>query len=377
VIAPYPILPPRSGGKVRILELARGLARAGIDLTMITPFHPAQRRALYAALPFRLIQIPYPYLLPALFTDRPFPYGYLVSLHPGLGRWLASRMSGYDIIQFEHCYLAGLLDYIPSETAVVYNSQNVDSDYTRDECGRPWVSRLAQRRILRLEARLARRACHVFVCCREDGERMQELYGVSPERISTAYNGISGVDANPPSSIPGGDPHPKLARFPHRVIFSGSDVAHNREAVRFILEELAPALRDQCVIVIHGPCGNAFRHTRKRNVVVDTRYDTFDLYRQPTTVGLNPVLQGSGTNLKLLFYLAHGMPVISTEFGVRGFQDLREFVTVEDRSGFADAILRAPSAARPQTEWLMERYGWQNIASEMAKVLRGFCMQPA
>jgi len=35
-------------------------------------------------------------------------------------------------------------------------------------------------------------------------------------------------------------------------------------------------------------------------------------------VALNPMLSGSGTNLKMLEYFAAGIPVVSTEFGVRG-----------------------------------------------------------
>ncbi len=35
-------------------------------------------------------------------------------------------------------------------------------------------------------------------------------------------------------------------------------------------------------------------------------------------VGLNPMLRGSGTNLKMLDYAAHGALVLSTEVGARG-----------------------------------------------------------
>jgi glycosyltransferase involved in cell wall biosynthesis len=36
------------------------------------------------------------------------------------------------------------------------------------------------------------------------------------------------------------------------------------------------------------------------------------------TVGLNPILTGSGTNLKMAEYAAWGLPVLSTAFGARG-----------------------------------------------------------
>src|SRR5262245_10334040 len=83
-VAPFPVLPTWAGGKLRIVELARALSRTGIDLTVVSPYHVTQHRALADCEPFKLRQIPYaPFLLPFLFVDRPFPYGWLVSFHPG------------------------------------------------------------------------------------------------------------------------------------------------------------------------------------------------------------------------------------------------------------------------------------------------------
>ena len=43
-----------------------------------------------------------------------------------------------------------------------------------------------------------------------------------------------------------------------RAIFSGSDVEHNRDALRFILHRLAPQLQNEYAFVIHGGCGKSF-----------------------------------------------------------------------------------------------------------------------
>ena len=41
---------------------------------------------------------------------------------------------------------------------------------------------------------------------------------------------------------------------------------------------------------------------------------------------LNPMLSGSGTNLKMFDYMSAGIPIITTEFGTRGIQDKELFV---------------------------------------------------
>ncbi|HBT70152.1 MAG TPA: glycosyltransferase, partial [Agrobacterium sp.] len=49
---------------------------------------------------------------------------------------------------------------------------------------------------------------------------------------------------------------------------------------------------------------------------VDMR--TRDLMLSIADIALNPMRSGTGTNLKMLDYMAAGVPVISTEFGARG-----------------------------------------------------------
>ena len=74
-------------------------------------------------------------------------------------------------------------------------------------------------------------------------------------------------------------------------------------------------------------------------------------------VALNPVLHGSGTNLKVIEYLASGVPVVSTAFGVRGLDvgngrhllvaEPHEMVAAVERV-FADpAGVRGPGPGRP------------------------------
>ena len=73
-------------------------------------------------------------------------------------------------------------------------------------------------------------------------------------------------------------------------------------------------------------------------------------------VALNPVLHGSGTNLKVIEYLASGVPVVSTAFGVRGLEvgNGGEHLLVADptrwsrrREGRRLPAWRAPSPAGP------------------------------
>ncbi len=369
IISPYPLFPAVAGGKIRIVAIARRLAAAGLEVTVLTPFHFTQRRSAYAAEPFGLVQVPYPFLAPLLFTDRPLPFGFLVSLHPGLGTLLRRRLRSFDAYQFEHCYLGNLARQIPGDRLVTYDAHNVELDYVLSECSRPSLRRLVGRRMRRLESDLIARAAHVFACSEDDRARLAALYGVGRDRTSIAANGVPAPDDA------GTDPAPLLRRFPQLAqrriaIFSGSDVAHNRAAVRFVLASLAPALSAELTFVIHGSCAGSATGDLPGNVVLDATGGPMAGYAALGAVGLNPVTQGGGTNLKLLHYLAHGMAAVSTPFGLRGYDRLAPHVVVADLEGFA-AVLRAavyPPPARHDA--LQEHFGWDRIAADMALVYR-------
>lgn len=358
-IAPYPVLPPSAGGKIRIVELARALCRLGVEVTIVAPYHVTQRRALARREPFTLYQVPYaPFLLPFLFVDRPFPYGALVSFHPGYRALLPVSLASFDLCQVDHPAFVDLAQSVPPSVPVVYGSQNVEFDYVSAESRPGLVRRWAGHRVRALEARLIERAAHVLACTEGDGHRFRELYGVPADRISVVPNGIdlAAVDARrarqPPPLAP--------ARLPRRAIFTGSDVAHNRRAVAAILTRIAPALERETEFVIVGPCARRVRGSGRPNLRLDPNGDVSQ-YAAPGTIGLNPVVAGSGSSMKLVHYLASELPVLSTPFGMRGFQDLAPWVVTAELDQFVDALRRewpAPDGVREH----LSRYQWSAVA---------------
>jgi hypothetical protein len=59
-------------------------------------------------------------------------------------------------------------------------------------------------------------------------------------------------------------------------------------------------------------------------------------------IGLNPAAIGGGSNIKLPTYLAAGLAVIATPFGLRGFDDLAPWVVSAERDAIVDALRARP-----------------------------------
>ena len=87
-----------------------------------------------------------------------------------------------------------------------------------------------------------------------------------------------------------------------------------------------------------------------------------------------PVLQGSGTRLKILEAMASGCPVVSTTIGAEGLgaTDGQEVVLADDAAAMADAIVRllqdsesAAALARRARTFVEARFDWDSIAARL------------
>lgn len=103
------------------------------------------------------------------------------------------------------------------------------------------------------------------------------------------------------------------------ALFMGSAHGPNIDAARVVIEAAAQ-LPDVHFLLLGSVCGEVRHWERTANVgFADVVSDAEkSAWLDVCDIGLNPVVSGSGTNLKLIEYAAAGVPVVSTEFGVRG-----------------------------------------------------------
>ncbi|MGB9938731.1 glycosyltransferase [Methanosarcina sp.] len=100
------------------------------------------------------------------------------------------------------------------------------------------------------------------------------------------------------------------------------------------------------------------------------------LYRA-ADIALNPMTSGSGTNIKMLDYMAAGLPVISTPVGARGLNlenyenaiicDIPDF-PVKINQILSDSKLYSKISSNGRRT-VKDNFDWSKIASEMVRVL--------
>jgi len=161
----------------------------------------------------------------------------------------------------------------------------------------------------------------------------------------------------------------------HKVfLFTGSQYAPNKEAFAF-LEGFANFNKDQLislqmVIVVAGTVSLEKRNEPHFKVL--GRVDSMIEYFLAADFGLNPILQGSGTNVKMIEFLATRLPILSTEFGSRGllFED-KKSIFYFDRTSLMEIMESAVLLDQYQISELTTQAWNSNLKSiDMKEALR-------
>ena len=254
---------------------------------------------------------------------------------------------------------------------IVYEAHNVESDlkasmFRDDEGGRKAIELVTQ-----LEAEACAHASLVVCCTEEDRQRLVNRYGVAPEIVHVIPNGAAITSAV-------FTPWTQRDLTTPRCVFAGSGHAPNVEAAAVIIDAAAslPGVGFDLVGDLAGQLGH---RSLPPNVRVHGRVSDAQkqwLFAQ-AALALNPMRAGSGSNLKLVDYLAAGLPVLSSPVGARGFNpelvDCLELVAPEP-AALADAIATSlqrdwSATSAKAREIVQSEYDWRVISARYAELL--------
>ena len=370
------IHPPLFGGTQRAFGLYRGLARRHeVSALCVVPNRTAapadervagvrllRRKAWYTSLAWRLEQA----RLAPMFTAA---YGHALA-----ARGLARAFPGPADAVMADLYLAGLFDADPAPLKV-YTSHNVEVDHfrmTRSDVALPafWAARLRA-----LEGGAVARAALTVVCSDEDAARMRELYGVDDAALAVVPNGYDETAVRPPSAAERGRARAALglAERDYAALFVGSDYPHNRAALAWIMDRVMPALAGEGFrLLVAGSVTRSLTGRREDWLVARAEAPDLSPLLHAADAGLNPVTTGGGSNVKLPTYLAAGLAVVTTPFGLRGYAALRPHVVVAALEETAAALRERPAGwlARGQAAPAeVAEYAWGRLGERLGEAL--------
>ncbi|WMT44455.1 MAG: glycosyltransferase [Cuniculiplasma divulgatum] len=234
-------------------------------------------------------------------------------------RRLYELVRSSEVIIFEGPWQYPLVRDKIKDKLVVYDAHNVeynlrDGNVYQDECKK-------------VEGDLLQRADIVFSVTKKDMKSFIDIYHVeekklyfTPHLIDIASAGWKGSDSN-------------------CIVFIGSVYSPNNSALDRIydLAQKYPKYKFEII----GSVRSTRRH-KPKNLIYHGTVDgpTKDEIMSRCFLALNPVTEGSGRNVKMIDYLAHGLPILSTPVGIRGLEgfDISSSVVVSHPDKFGENI---------------------------------------
>ncbi|MGN6695641.1 MAG: glycosyltransferase family 4 protein [Aquihabitans sp.] len=397
VLTTFPINDPGHGGQLRARNLYGALARVRpVEVVALVDF--GNQPAVQTLAP-NLTQVVVPRSMAhhvkgeELSTAANVPVtdvvaGSHIELTPAYLAAVAEAADGASALILAEPYLLPVVEQLDLDIPVVYDAYNVEATLKAGVFPDSPTGAELLAQVVDVERRAVLRSARVATCSEADAIALAQGTDRGADSFAVIPNGTT-----IPAEVTSPEQRAELsARWRHRywtagsigaepehlAVFFGSWHPPNLDAVELLIEvaERVPST----LILSVGHHGLAFQgRIVPSNIVFPGRVSTRtkDLLLGAADVALNPMRTGSGTNLKLLEYLAVGTPVVSTAFGARGIDVVDgEHLRFAEPDRFADVlaeVLADPAAARTRAEaaraLVSERYSWDRLGSALADVV--------
>lgn len=381
ILAPCGVYPPRTGGHSAILEPARMLARQGIEVTLFgygirqfeafRHFRSFHRRIEPNLIEYRHISIwnlvdywqrgrsGIPAVNALHFVTRSKP------------QMLREIFLSADLIQYESPWL---FPYCPAIKPRALIAHNVEARLSENDAK---ISEAIRMRIASMERDAWRQADLVLCFTSEDRDEMKSRYGCREAFVLPI--GVDSGSLRPSTESQRADVRRKLGldgKFV--VLFTGSRHLPNRNALA-IMDTWSQQISDpEITWVAAGSVGTRSK-SRENFIQTGELPDVEDWFRAADCC-INPMVDGSGMNVKMLEFLAHGLPVISTSFGARGIEvqdGTHALIREVGQFPHTLKVLRDNAEMRHRLGWnarqlIEKQYAWEVIGKRRLALLQSF-----
>ncbi len=250
---------------------------------------------------------------------------------------------------------------------IIYHSHNVEYYLRKEKHGKiiTGLTFWAEKRLLK-EADLS------FAVSEVDSSQFEQLYGVRPELLP------NGVDCEMFDRVAEEEIAALKSEYgigDSAILFMGSySYKPNREAIDFLLKDVMSKVLEKCknaqLVIIGGDV------PYKESWLVNpgcVPYAKVPAFVRACRIGVAPIFSGSGTRLKILEYMAAGLPVMSTGKGAEGLNvtNGKNILIADQEGNFASYILsllsdreHASSIGDKGQKMVRRHYSWETIMKE-------------
>lgn len=293
---------------------------------------------------------------------------------------LVQSIKNSDIVVLSHPYLYNTAKEYIENQIVVYEAQDVESAIKREILPKTTYAEELVKQVYDVEKSCCEKANFIIACSKEDQEKLSRIYSVDMRKIMVVPNGVDCKKAIFTSLERRLEIKKALKLQGEKVgLFIGSWHGPNLRASEKIIE-FAPRCKDTKFLIMGSQCDYFKGKTLPENVGLlgmvseETKNRIFSV----VDFALNPMESGSGTNLKIFDYLSAGIPVITTEFGVRGTNNPDVFI-ISPVDQMADCINvfklnEQENRILSGRRYVEQEFDWSVSVRKYMEILDGFLL---
>jgi len=384
---PYPA---NDGGAIACMNLTRGFALLGHDVTVLA-MNTRKHHTDLSDIPesvkdwaeFRLVDVPAGISAIAATVNLLFsgkPYNAVRFISDAFSKELKNvlEQKDFDIVQLEGLYVC---PYIPlirkySKAKIVYRAHNIEHEIWERTASltrgiKKTYLKILARRIKTFEREFLNQYDLIVPITERDGIILDKLGNTRPAHVSP-----TGIDTTVLI------PHSKKLEHPSLFHIGSLEWAPNQEGMIWFIDKCWPKIHEKFSDLKFYIAGRKapdwlVRRFKAPNIVFMGEVDDAYQFMNSKSIMVVPLFSGSGMRIKIIEGMALGKPIVSTPIGTEGIstQSGKNILIADNEQEFISDIERLItdnelflSISRNAIEYIQEKF--DNLA--LAGALTGF-----
>jgi len=282
-----------------------------------------------------------------------------------------------DIVVFSHPWTVSCLKKNKRQL-FIYDAHNCEYSLIKTLIETKLIKGIVCLKTKLLEREACKNSDLILACSEKEKEELIRLYNLDEKKVYIIPNGTS--IRSLPTAEEKESAKMKLGVIDKKVIiFIGTYYKPNIEAVKFIVNELSFDLNEFTFLIV-GTVKNYFKN---KNIPANVKFfggvseEQLDIILKASDIAINPVVQGGGSNIKVLDYMGYGLPIVVTKWGARAIETgCRQPMIISDIDKFKDNIKKVinnhklyDQMAFDGNKLVSEHYDWRVISGKLQNII--------
>ncbi len=306
---------------------------------------------------------------------------YFLDDTPQYGSTISALVKASDLVMLDRPYLFPIVHMHSNGRAIIQRSQNIEYLYKQANLPNSRQRDKFLADLYRIEGRCCNESAYSFFCSQDDKNKANEIYGTDFSKLGVLLNGINAAN-NCFSSVEERKKYKNKFGVGNKKVafFIGAGHNPNIEAVNTIVN-IAIECQDMLFVVAGDVCRAFVDSQLPSNVILMGRISERERKHLSclADIALNPMYSGSGTNVKMIDYMAMGIPVMSTTFGTRGIDDVSGILIADSEKEMIESLKSfnledQRDLVIKNRKMVEESWDWAVITNKAATIIKEYML---